>query len=233
MLVRTSSSGDTRLLDHLERPRGLGMLDRSPHSGPAGGAVCGDLIRISVRLGDEHVAQAGFRASGCAAARAAGSAVVGLGEGRPLLEAARLTPAAGAAELGGLSPVAVHASQLAADALHRALGAAVRDGTGRLPHSSRRTLVAMSGGVDSAAAARLALDAGEDVVAVTLELWADPDTDGEKSCCSPQAVTGARALAHRMGIPHFTLDLREDFRAAVVDDFLEGYAEGRTPNPRV
>jgi tRNA-specific 2-thiouridylase len=233
MLVRTSSSGDTRLLDHLESPRGLGVLDRSPHSGAAGGAVCGDLIRISVRLGDEHVAEAGFRASGCAAARAAGSVVVELVEGRPLLEAAQLTPDAVAAELGGLSPVAAHASQLAADALHRALGAAVRDGAGRLPHSSRRTLVAMSGGVDSAAAARLALDAGEDVVAVTLELWADPETDGEKSCCSPQAVTGARALAHRMGIPHFTLDLREDFRAAVVDDFLEGYAEGRTPNPCV
>ena len=93
--------------------------------------------------------------------------------------------------------------------------------------------MAMSGGVDSAAAAQLALDAGEDVMAVTLELWSDPATDGDRSCCSPQAVTGARALAHRMGIPHFTLDLREDFRRAVVGDFLDGYAEGRTPNPCV
>ncbi len=91
----------------------------------------------------------------------------------------------------------------------------------------------MSGGVDSAAAAQLALDAGEDVVAVTLELWSDPGTDGDKSCCSPQAVTGARALAHRMGIPHFTLDLRHRFRADVVDDFLAGYAGGGTPNPCV
>ncbi len=70
-------------------------------------------------------------------------------------------------------------------------------------------------------------------MAVTLELWSDPGTDGEKSCCSPQAVTGARALAHRMGIPHFTLDLRERFRADVVDDFLDGYAGGSTPNPCV
>jgi tRNA-specific 2-thiouridylase len=91
----------------------------------------------------------------------------------------------------------------------------------------------MSGGVDSAAAAQLALDAGEEVVAVTLELWADPATDGEKSCCSPEAVVGARALAHRMGIPHFTLDLRERFRSEVVDDFLSEYAAGRTPNPCV
>jgi tRNA-uridine 2-sulfurtransferase len=91
----------------------------------------------------------------------------------------------------------------------------------------------MSGGVDSAAAAQLALDAGDEVVAVTLELWSDPGTDGEKSCCSPQAVRGARHLAHGMGIPHITLDLRERFRAEVVDTFLDGYAAGRTPNPCV
>jgi len=91
----------------------------------------------------------------------------------------------------------------------------------------------MSGGVDSAAAAQLALDAGDEVIAVTLELWADPATDGDKSCCSPQAVVGARQLAQRMGIPHLTLDLRERFRAEVVDAFLDGYAAGRTPNPCV
>ena len=117
--------------------------------------------------------------------------------------------------------------------MHRALGSAARDGAPSLAPSPRRTLVAMSGGVDSAAAAQLALDAGDEVIGVTLELWADPATDGERSCCSPQAVTGARALAHGMGIPHLTLDLRERFRAEVVDDFLAGYAEGRTPNPCV
>ena len=135
--------------------------------------------------------------------------------------------------LGGLSPPKRHAAELAADALHRALGAAAKDGAARLEPSARRTLVAMSGGVDSAAAAQLALDAGDEVVAVTLELWADPATDGDKSCCSPQAVLGARDLAHRMGIPHLTLDLRERFRAEVVDHFLDGYAAGRTPNPCV
>jgi tRNA-uridine 2-sulfurtransferase len=158
---------------------------------------------------------------------------VELVEGRPLLEAARVTADDVAAELGGLLPDARHAAELAADALHRALGSAARDGAPRLAPSPRRTLVAMSGGVDSAAAAQLALDNGDDVVAVTLELWSDPATDGERSCCSPQAVVGARALAHRMGIPHFTLDLRESFRAHVVDDFIAGYAAGSTPNPCV
>jgi tRNA-specific 2-thiouridylase len=159
--------------------------------------------------------------------------VVELVEGARFLDAARVSADDVDTELGGLLPAARHAAELAADALHRALGAAARDGAPRLEARPRRTLVAMSGGVDSAAAAQLALDAGDDVVAVTLELWSDPATDDERSCCSPRAVLGARDLAHRMGIPHVTLDLRERFRAAVVDDFLSGYAEGRTPNPCV
>jgi len=221
------------LHDHLESPRGMGALARAPHTGAAGGAPCGDLVRVSVRVEGDRVVEAGFEASGCAAARAAGSAVVELVEGGPLLDAALVTPAVVAEELGGLSSVAAHAGELAADALHRALGLAARDGAVCLTPDPSRTLVAMSGGVDSAAAAQLALEAGEHVLAVTLELWSDPDTDGERSCCSPQAVTGARALAHGMGIPHLTLDLRDEFRTAVVDDFLAGYAAGNTPNPCV
>jgi tRNA-uridine 2-sulfurtransferase len=219
--------------DHLSAPRGLGALAGSPHSGAAGGAACGDLVRVTVRVEDHLVEEAGFDAEGCGAARAAGSAVVELVQGRPFLEAALVTPDDVSHALGGLVPPKRHAAELAADALHRALGAAAKDDAARLAPNPRRTLVAMSGGVDSAAAAQLALDAGDEVVAVTLELWSDPATDGARSCCSPQAVTGARALAHRMGIPHVTLDLRERFRAEVVDRFLDGYAAGRTPNPCV
>jgi tRNA-uridine 2-sulfurtransferase len=226
-------ASDLALDSHLQLPHGLGALPDSPHAGAAGGAACGDLIRVAVRVDGDRVEEAGFDASGCAAARAAGSAVVELVEGSTFLDAARVTPDRVAEALGGLLPASRHAAELAADALHRALGAAARDGAPTLAPSSRRTLVAMSGGVDSAAAAQLALDAGDEVVGVTLELWADPATDGERSCCSPQAVSGARALAHRMGIPHVTLDMRERFRAEVVDDFLDGYAEGRTPNPCV
>ena len=217
---------------HLDTPRGRGALADAPHSGAAGGAACGDLVRIAVRVQDGRVAEAGFDASGCAAARAAGSATVELVEGRPLLEAALVGPGKISDELGGLGHRSRHAADLAADALHRALGKAAAEMDGPSVDGGR-TLVAMSGGVDSAVAAHLALEAGHDVVAVTLELWADPAGDGTASCCSPQAVTGARALAQRMGIPHFTLDLREQFRAEVVDDFVAEHAAGRTPNPCV
>src|SRR3954451_2910588 len=220
-------------LHHLEAPRGRGALSHAPHAGASGGAACGDLIRVAVRVEGDRVAEAGFEASGCSAVEAAGSAVVALVEHAPVLRAARVDAGSVAEALGGLSPGKRHAADLASDALHRALGAAARDGAFSLAASRRRTLVAMSGGVDSAAAAQLALDAGDEVVAVTLELWADPATNGERSCCSPQAVSGARALAQRMGIPHLTLDVRERFRAEVVDDFVAGYAGGRTPNPCV
>ena len=219
--------------EHLSAPRGEGALKDHPHSGAAGGAPCGDLVRIAVRVEGDRVTEAGFDAEGCGAVTAAASAIVEGIEGESFLNACRWGTEDVAQSLGGLTPSKRHAAELAADALHRALGAAAKDGAVEVGESARRTLVAMSGGVDSAAAAQLALDAGDEVVAVTLELWSDPGTDGEKSCCSPQAVRGARELAHRMGIPHVTLDLRERFRAEVVDRFLDGYAAGRTPNPCV
>ena len=135
-----------------------------------------------------------------------------------------------AAELGGLSPGKLHAAELAADALHRALGAGRARGRGAAARRPRRTLVAMSGGVDSAVAA---LRTGGEPVAVTLELWADEANDAEASCCSAHAVRVARSLAHGMGMPHFTLDLREEFRAGVVEPWLAGHAAGETPNPCV
>jgi len=219
--------------DHLNAPRGEGALRDHPHTGAAGGAPCGDLVRIAVQIEGDRVVEAGFDADGCGALTAAASAIVESIEGETFLDACRLNADEVADELGGLVPGKRHAAELAADALHRALGAAAKQGAVRIAAAGRRTLVAMSGGVDSAAAAQLALDAGDEVVAVTLELWSDPGTDGDKSCCSPQAVRGARDLAHRMGIPHITLDLRERFRAEVVDTFLDGYAAGRTPNPCV
>jgi tRNA-uridine 2-sulfurtransferase len=70
-------------------------------------------------------------------------------------------------------------------------------------------------------------------VAVTLELWSDPDNDGERSCCSAQAVRSAREIAMGLGMAHLSIDLREEFRAGVVDGWLAGHAAGLTPNPCV
>jgi tRNA-specific 2-thiouridylase len=230
---------ETPFATHLERPAARGHTPEGAFTGAAGGAACGDLIRVSLALDpaspDGAVRDAGFDASGCGATIAAGSAAVALVHGAPLLDAARVGAREIAAALGGLIPAKRHAAELAADALHRALGAAARAWAGRplaAPADGRsRTLVAMSGGVDSAVAALLCARAGEHVVGVTLELWADPENDASRSCCSADAVRGARALAHDQGMPHLSLDLRAEFRAGVVDPWLAGHAAGHTPNP--
>jgi tRNA-specific 2-thiouridylase len=223
---------DERFEDHLRHPRGRGREIAGAFSGAAGGAACGDLVRIDVAVDGPRVSAVGFEASGCGATIAAASAVVELVEGAGILDAARIGSPQIAAELGGLSAGKLHAADLASDALHRALGAAVR-ADGAVAPNADRTLVAMSGGVDSAVAALLCARDGQDVAAVTLELWADPENDGERSCCSAAAVRGARVVAHGLGLPHFTLDLRDEFRAGVVEPWLAEHGDGLTPNPCV
>jgi tRNA-specific 2-thiouridylase len=200
-------------------------------TGAAGGAACGDLSRISLRIEGGRVSAASFDAEGCGAMRAATAATAEMVEGEAVLAAARIGIDEVDAELGGLTPAKRHAAQLAADALHRALASAAASNTRLADPAAGRVLVAMSGGVDSAVAALLERERGAEVLGVTLKLWADPETDGAKACCSPEAVLGARAVAHSIGVPHLTLDLEEEFRRRVVGSFLDGYAAGATPNP--
>jgi tRNA-uridine 2-sulfurtransferase len=123
-----------------------------------------------------------------------------------------------------LEAAAVGGETLAADALANALAQVFRAAP-----DPERVAVAMSGGVDSAVAL---LEAGPKAIGVTLRLWVDPEgPDGERACCSPSAVVAARETCHRLGLPHVTLDLREEFRRAVVTPFVRGYARGETPNP--
>src|SRR3954471_19468478 len=123
-----------------------------------------------------------------------------------------------------LEAAAVGGETLPVDALANAIGPAFR-----APDSSTRTAVAMSGGVDSAVALFRSLP---HPLGVTLRLWLDPaGPDAERACCSPEAVLAARRTCHERGLPHVTLDLREEFRRAVVEPFVRGYARGETPNP--
>ncbi len=218
--------------DHAVNPRGAGLIPGDASLGAAGGSACGDMLCIGVVVRGGRIAEAGFEATGCAATTAAASAAVGLIEGGSFLDAARVGEHTIDTELGGLRPAMRHAARLAADALHRALGAAAGKDSLADPNPNR-CVVAMSGGVDSAVAALLLADAGRDAVGVTLQLWDDPGTDGNASCCSPQAVAQARSLAHELGIPHITLDLREEFRAGVVEPYVDAHRRGSTPNPCV
>src|SRR4051794_37888952 len=178
---------------HLTCPRGRGALADARFQGAAGGAACGDLVRVSVRVQNGVIEEAGFDASGCSAVVAAGSAVVELVESNSFVDACRIGPGEVDRELGGLAPASKHALALAAGALPRALGAAAKDAESHLDRhiggedATRRTLVAMSGGVDSAVAAELALDSGDDVPAGPLAVGAGPSGGGPQAGCAPPA----------------------------------------------
>lgn len=220
--------------EHVASPRGLGRLPKDGHVGAAGGSVCGDFVSVGFSVADGRIVSPGFTAEGCAATVACGSALIDLLDGASVLEAARIGRDEIADALDGLSPERAHAAVLMEEALHRALGDALVDGDESLAvPASARKLVAMSGGVDSATAARLVQEADAEAVGVTLQLWDDPATDGTASCCSPQAVTAARRLAHEMDMPHFTVDLRDAFRRGVVDPYIAAFGDGDTPNPCV
>ncbi|HSK49489.1 MAG TPA: tRNA 2-thiouridine(34) synthase MnmA [Solirubrobacterales bacterium] len=223
---------DRELFDHyLHDESRRGPAADGAFTGAAGGAACGDLSRISLTVEDGRIAGVTFDAEGCGATKAATAAVAELIDGEPVLTAAALSTDTIDAALGGLTPAKRHAAVLATDALHRGLQAVASSSLDLAADQGNRVAVAMSGGVDSAVAALLERERGAEVVGVTVKLWTDPETDGAKACCSPEAVLGARALAHSLGIPHFTLDLEQEFRARVVDRFLSGYAAGTTPNP--
>ena len=116
-----------------------------------------------------------------------------------------------------------------------------------------KALIAMSGGVDSSVAAFLMKEEGYDCIGITFKLFSTGDIDGEnrrisgsggrisgsggipaharKSCCSLEDVNDARAVAYRLGIPHYVLNFADNFHVEVIGRFVETYERGATPNP--
>jgi tRNA-specific 2-thiouridylase len=99
-----------------------------------------------------------------------------------------------------------------------------------------RVLVAMSGGIDSTVTAVMMKRAGYEVIGMTMKTWDYESSGGSKKetgCCSLDSINDARAIAVENGIHHFILDIRDEFGDYVIDDFVNEYASGRTPNPCV
>ncbi|MHB8857966.1 MAG: tRNA 2-thiouridine(34) synthase MnmA [Thermoleophilia bacterium] len=230
------------LREHFDHPRNAGEPDRADGSGEAGDSGCGAVIRLYVSFDDENIGEAYFLASGSSAAIAAGSLLTELIRGKGWRQAASLPAELLEEMLGVDEPVNAsraakikNAAFFAIAALHAAMEDSIARGTFPLADSidDDAVLVAMSGGVDSSVACLLEKQRGRNVVGVTLRLWSDPASggDGSVNCCSPESIRDARSICHHLGIPHLAIDCTDEFREAVVDDFVSEYLNGRTPNP--
>ncbi|MGE5473642.1 MAG: tRNA 2-thiouridine(34) synthase MnmA [Ignavibacteriales bacterium] len=92
-------------------------------------------------------------------------------------------------------------------------------------------MIGMSGGVDSSVAAALLVQKGYNVVGVTMKLWDDDKQVSDSMCCSLDAVNDAKRVADMIGIPHYVLNLKDEFQTHVINYFMDEYALGHTPNP--
>lgn len=96
---------------------------------------------------------------------------------------------------------------------------------------NKRVVVAMSGGVDSSVAAALLREQGYEVIGMMMRLWSEPGCESDNRCCTPESMALARRMAAKLGIPFYAIDAQQPFHDTVVTYFMDGYAQGDTPNP--
>jgi nitrogen fixation NifU-like protein len=110
-----------KVMDHFKNPRNMGEIPDADGVGTVGNPVCGDMMTISIKVKDNRLADIKFKTFGCGSAIATSSMVTELAKGKTLEEGLKITRADVADSLGGLPPVKMHCSNLAADALHAAI----------------------------------------------------------------------------------------------------------------
>ena len=110
-----------KVMDHFKNPRNVGEIENADGVGTVGNPTCGDLMTMYIKVKDEKIEDVKFKTFGCGAAIATSSMATEMAKGKTINEAMRISRAEVAQNLGGLPPIKMHCSNLAADALHEAI----------------------------------------------------------------------------------------------------------------
>lgn len=110
-----------KVMDHFKNPRNFGKIENPDGVGEVGNPICGDMMKLYIKVKDNKISDIKFETLGCGAAIATSSMITEIAKGKTLEEAMKITKQNVADELGGLPPIKMHCSNLAADALHKAI----------------------------------------------------------------------------------------------------------------
>lgn len=205
--------------------------------GIAGGEECKDRITVFIKL-SQGVIDVNFQAEGCPLSVAGASAVCEMASGKDIFFAARLKED-DVATLLDFSPDDYDEARCLSlglvalrGAIENFMGRRSRAGKSLYPARDRRVAVAMSGGVDSSVAALILKEQGFEVFGLTARLLTE-EVEVPSRCCSPSEIADARNVCESLEIPHFTVDLSNEFKSLVIDPFCADYLDGKTPNPCV
>jgi len=223
-----------KINQHLKNPKNTGQITGADAVSEAGSASCRNLVKLSAVIKGNTIEDIRFKAFGCDYTIASASYITTLAKGKDLFEAAKISMEDIVQYFGPFPEHKKHAAVSAIDALSGLLSSYISQKSEKLYRlAPNRVAVAMSGGIDSSTAAKLLKDEGYDVFGLTMKILPHDHDFGGKTCCSPTDIRLAREVCTRLGIPHFVIDLVSQFNETIIDNFVNEYLKGRTPNPCV
>lgn len=221
---------------HFQNPQNTGQVASADAAGQAGSAANRNLVKFTASIKDTVIRDIRFKAFGCDWTIASASYITTLAMGKDLFEAAKITLKDLRQYFGHIPEQKMHAAKTVVEAFSCLISDYIAKMNRKLyPPDSKRVAVAMSGGIDSSVCAQILKDQGYKVFGITMKIFpsGNGQNDVPKPCSPPTDIQLARQVCGTLNIPHFVIDLQEQFKKTIMDYFSSEYLKGRTPNPCV
>ena len=223
------------LKKYFEEPVNAGILNGHNCRGRDSSLGTGAVVNFYAFIEDGIIKGISFRALGCSHTIAASSYITVIGRGMDIFTAAALSDTHIERTLGKFPDDKKDSLRVALGALYSLISSYIQENLKQkdLTEHENTVAVAMSGGLDSAIAARILKEEGYDVLGITMKIIPDEDIPREKRVTSWMSsdICSARMVCGILGIPHFTIDIADKFGKKIIEPFCREYLRGRTPNP--